>query len=104
MVRNVDLPDQAVPPQLCRTGSLPPPENKNLSLSNVSLAMLDGVPRSIHFASGEGLLSTAGQAYQALCCEAQCKGWRLPYEGTRGRPLWKTFLIYPGNSPFFLGF
>lgn len=73
MVRNVDLPDQAVPPQLCRTGSLLPPENKNLSLSNVSLAMLDGVPRSIRFASGEGLLFTAGQAYQALCCEAEGK-------------------------------
>lgn len=47
MVRNVDLPDQAVPPQFCRTGSLLPPENKNLSLSNVSLAMLHMVPRSI---------------------------------------------------------
>lgn len=89
MVRNVDLPDQAVPPQLCTTGSLLPPENKNLSLSNVSLAMLDGVPRSIRFASGEGLLFTAGQAYQALCCEAEGKDGGPPYEGTWGRPLWK---------------
>lgn len=66
------------------------------------------VPFGSFFASGEGLLSTAGRMYQALCCEQTQREsspggrWRLPYEGTWGRPLWKAFLIHSGNSPFFL--
>lgn len=113
MVRNVDLPDQAVPPQLCRTGSLLPPENKNLSLSNLSLAMLDVVPRSIRiilcFRAGLSFYLQdkrtklyAGSKHSGKEAQGEDRGCLT--KGLGGRPLWKTFLIRSGNSPFFLSF